>query len=146
MSPSIGMMPVYMCRRFAGLKRALTTAPVLVLPDPKVPFELITDSCGYGVGAVLMQGGRPVALYSRKMTKAEMNYVNHEQELLAVIASLRVFRCYLLGEHFTLVIDNMPNWIHNPLCPEGKLAGVSNCNDTPLLGFIGQASVMLLTL
>lgn len=51
---------------FAGLKRALTTAPVLVLPDPKVPFELITDSCGYGVGAVLKQGGRPVALYSRR--------------------------------------------------------------------------------
>lgn len=43
------------------------------------------------------------------MTKAEMNYVNHEQELLAVIAALRVFRCYLLGEHFTLVTDNMPN-------------------------------------
>ena len=38
-----------------------------------------------------MQEGRPVAVYSRKMTKAEMNYVNHEQELLAVIAALKVF-------------------------------------------------------
>jgi len=94
---------------FAGLKQALTTAPVLVLPDPKLPYELITDSCGFGIGAVLMQEGRPVAFYSRKMTKAEMNYVNHEQELLAVIASLKVFRCYLLGDHLTLVTDNMPN-------------------------------------
>jgi len=77
-----------------------------VLPDPKLPSELITDSCGFGIGAVLMQEGRPVA---RKMTKAEMIYVNHEQELLAVIASLKVFRCYLLGDHLTLFTDNIPN-------------------------------------
>ena len=94
---------------FNGLKQALTSAPVLTPPDPKLPFELVTDSCGFGLGAVLMQEGRPVAFYSRKMTKAERNHVNHEQELLAVIASLKVFRCYLMGEHFTLVTDNMPN-------------------------------------
>ncbi len=42
---------------FAGLKQALTTAPVLVLPDPKLPYELITDCCGFRIGAVLMQAG-----------------------------------------------------------------------------------------
>ena len=94
---------------FQSLKAALTAAPVLAIPDPATPFELITDSCGYGIGAVLMQQGRPVAFYSRKMTDAERNYVNHEQELLAAIAALKVFRCYLLGEHFTLITDNMPN-------------------------------------
>lgn len=83
---------------------------MLVLPDLKVHVELITDSCGYGLGVVLMQEGRPVDFYSRKMTKAERNYVNHEQELLAVIAALKVFRCYLLGEHFTLVTDNLPGY------------------------------------
>ena len=85
-----------------------------------------------------MREGRPVAFFSRKMTKAEMNYVNHEQDLLVVIAALKVFRCYLLGEHFT------PG--HSQHAPGGKLAGVSACNDTNLLGFIGQASLTLLTL
>ena len=43
------------------------------------------------------------------MIDAERYYVNHEQELLAAIAALKVFRCYLLGEHFTLITDNIPN-------------------------------------
>ena len=76
---------------------------MLAIPGPAAPFELITDSCGYAIGAVLMQNNRPVAVYSRKMTDhdPERNYVNHEQELLAVIVALKVFRCYLLGNHFT---------------------------------------------
>ena len=94
---------------FRELKTKLTAAPVLAIPDPAAPFELITDSCGYGIGAVLMQNHRPVAYYSRKMTDPEKNYVNHEQELLAAIVALKVFRCYLLGNHFTLITDNKPN-------------------------------------
>ncbi len=70
---------------FQQLKLALTEAPVLAIPDPAAPFELITDSSGYGLGAVLMQHNRPMAFYSRRMTAAERNYVNHEQGLLAAI-------------------------------------------------------------
>ncbi len=80
-----------------------------MLPNPALPFELITDSCGFGLGAVLMQEGRPVAFYSRKMTAPERNYVNHEQELLACIVALKQFRCYLQGNHFVLVTDNKRN-------------------------------------
>lgn len=56
-----------------------------------------------------MQHDKPVAFYSRKMTDPERNYVNHEQELLAAISALKVFRCYLLGNHFDLITDNKPN-------------------------------------
>ena len=96
-------------KAFQELKSKLSTAPVLAIPDPAAPFELITDSCGFGIGAVLMQNNKPVAFYSRKMTDPERNYVNHEQELLAAIVALKVFRCYLLGNHFTLITDNKPN-------------------------------------
>ena len=50
-----------------------------------------------------------MAYYSRKMNQAEINYVNLEQELPAVIAALKVLCCYLQGAHFTLVSDTMPN-------------------------------------
>ena len=95
---------------FNDLKHALTTAPVSILPDPGKPCELVCDALGFGIGAVLLQNERPVAFHSGKMTAAERNYVVTEQELLATVEALRVFRCYLLsGQQFNLVTDNRPN-------------------------------------
>ena len=98
------------CRQaFNRLKQALVEAPALAIPDPAAPFELVTDSCGHGIEAVLLQHDKPVAFYSRNMTDAERCYVHHEQELLAAITALKVFRCYLLGNKFNLVTDDKPN-------------------------------------
>ena len=91
------------------LKHALTSAPVLALPDSSRPFELVCDISGFAIGAVLLQGDRPVAYYSRKMVAAERNYVVTEQEPLAAVEALRVFQCHLLsGQQFNMVIHK-PN-------------------------------------
>lgn len=99
---------------FEGVKRALTTAPVLTLPDMEAaqcgkPFEVIADASLYGIGAVLLQDGRPIAFESKKFTPAERNYDTSERELLGVIHALRVWRCYLQDCPFTLVTDHHPN-------------------------------------
>ena len=44
---------------FQQLKHALTSALVSALPDFTQPFVLETDTCGKGIGAMLMQQGRP---------------------------------------------------------------------------------------
>jgi len=49
---------------FAGLKTALTSAPCLALPDTSEGspiFDLVCDASGFGLGAVLIQQGRPIA-------------------------------------------------------------------------------------
>ena len=95
---------------FERVKVMLTTAPVLQLPDPTLPYEVICDASIVGVGAVLMQAGRPVAFESRKLTPAEVRYTTTEQELLAVVHALKTWRCYLEGAPagVTVVTDHCP--------------------------------------
>jgi Reverse transcriptase (RNA-dependent DNA polymerase)/RNase H-like domain found in reverse transcriptase/Aspartyl protease len=88
---------------FQAIKYALTHAPVLVMPDFTKPFEVWCDASKLGLGALLMQEGRPVAYESRKLKPAEMNYGVGEQELLAVVHALKTWRCYVEGVQFTVV-------------------------------------------
>jgi hypothetical protein len=50
---------------FQELKKQLTTAPVLVMPDMEKTFSIYCDASGQGLGCVLMQDGRMVAYASR---------------------------------------------------------------------------------
>jgi hypothetical protein len=43
---------------FQELKKRLTTAPVLVMPDMEKPFSIYCDASSQGLGCVLMQDGR----------------------------------------------------------------------------------------
>ena len=72
-------------------------------------FDLVCDASGIGLGGVLLQAGRPIAFWSRKMLPAEKNYHDTEQELLAVIEAVRAFRCYVDGVQFTLITDHKSN-------------------------------------
>ncbi|MBW0475534.1 hypothetical protein O181_015249 [Austropuccinia psidii MF-1] len=48
-------MTVYRFKAFESLRQALTTAPLLLIPDFKLPFNLYIDASGDGLGAALHQ-------------------------------------------------------------------------------------------
>ncbi|GFY34668.1 retrovirus-related Pol polyprotein from transposon 17.6 [Trichonephila clavipes] len=79
---------------FNKVKRALTEAPVLQLPNFLEQFNLFTDASGVGIGTVLNQNQRPISFASRTLNKAERNYTVTELEFLAVIWALNKFRTY----------------------------------------------------
>ena len=95
---------------FQALKQAVVQGPVLVLPDPKLPFIVHTDASGFATGAVLSQdhgkGPQPIAFLSKKMLDAETRYPVHEQELLAIINALGEWRHYLMGAKFKVHTDH----------------------------------------
>ncbi|GFW18952.1 retrovirus-related Pol polyprotein from transposon 297 [Trichonephila clavipes] len=79
---------------FNKVKRALTEAPVLQLPNFQEQFDLFTDASGVGIGAVLNQKHGPIAFASRTLNKAERNYTVTERECFAVIRALNKFKTY----------------------------------------------------
>ena len=91
---------------FQTLKERLTTAPVLVLPDPNKPFVVYCDASKMGLGGVLMQDGRVVSYASRQLKVHERNYPTHDLELAAVVFVLKIWRHYLFGSHFEVFSDH----------------------------------------
>ena len=97
---------------FNELKQRLTSAPVLATPDFSADapiFEVICDASQVAVGAILLQGGRPIAYESRTLGKSEKNYHPGELELLSVVHAMRTWRPYLEGVKSRVITD------HNPL-------------------------------
>ena len=98
--------------RFYHLKAALSSQPVLKLPDPHETFVLRTDASLHGLGAVLLQYQdecpHPVAYASRKLLDREKRYSTIERECLAIIFSISRFDFYLRGKEFILEVDHKP--------------------------------------
>ncbi|XP_076041374.1 uncharacterized protein LOC143025500 isoform X2 [Oratosquilla oratoria] len=98
--------------RFCHLKAAISSQPILRLPDPKLTFVLRTDASLYGLGAVLLQYHdecpHPVAYASRKLLDREKRYSTIERECLAVVFSISRFDYYLRGKEFVLEVDHKP--------------------------------------
>lgn len=90
---------------FAQLKTAMTTCLVLALPDFSQTFVLETDACGTGLGAVLMQKGRPIAYYSKCLSAKAAAQSVYEKEALAILEALKKWRHYLLGNPLVIKTD-----------------------------------------
>ena len=104
----------YQRKAFQQLKEALCTAPVLLFPDPKLPYTVVTNASGTAAGGVLMQdhgtGLQPLAFLSRRLKPTEQRYSAYERELAAVAYCLQSWRHYLEGcpGGVTVVTDHQP--------------------------------------
>jgi hypothetical protein len=90
---------------FQKLKEVMTNPPVLGLPDFSKSFIIECDASGEGIGAVLMQEGRPLAYISRGLKGKSLALSTYEKELLALVMAVRKLRHYLLGHSFKVITD-----------------------------------------
>lgn len=91
---------------FKRLKEAMTSTPVLTLPDYGLPFVVETDASDVGLGAVLMQQGRPIAFLSKALAPRHQSYSTYEKELLALVLATTKWYHYLQGHHFIVKTDH----------------------------------------
>ncbi|WVZ80963.1 hypothetical protein U9M48_028396 [Paspalum notatum var. saurae] len=91
---------------FDELKKRLTTAPVLTLPDLTKSFTMYCDASNEGLGCVLMQEGKVIAYASRQLRKHEVNYPTHDLELAAIVHALKIWRHYLFGNRCEIYTDH----------------------------------------
>ena len=88
------------------MKNLITSAPVLKFVDPKKYFVVCTDACRQGLGGFLMQNNHVICYESRKLKKHEKNYVTHDLEIAAIVHALKMWRHYMMGRIFELMIDH----------------------------------------
>jgi transposase InsO family protein len=95
---------------FDTLKQAVSSGPVLIIPDDNKPYVVSTDASGFAIGASLSQdqgnGLQPIAFLCHKMHDNERNFSVPEQELLAIIIALKEWRHYLHGRKFRVITDH----------------------------------------
>ena len=67
---------------FDQLKTAMTSPSVLTLPDYSQEFVVETDASNSGIGAVLLQRGKPLAFFSKALAPKHQGLSVYEKLLL----------------------------------------------------------------
>ena len=74
-------------------------------PDHNKRFNIYTDASDFQLGAWIIQEGRPVVYFLRKLTKSQQNYTTMEKEMLSIIATLKESKLPWGSESLSLNIE-----------------------------------------
>ncbi|MBW0530127.1 hypothetical protein O181_069842 [Austropuccinia psidii MF-1] len=95
------------------IKYSLTNAPLLLIPDWKLPFKLYIDACDEGLGAALHQVQivtekpyeGPICFISRQIKPTGARYGASQMECLCLFWALEKLHYYLDGSMFEVITD-----------------------------------------
>jgi hypothetical protein len=79
---------------------------VLAYPGYSQEFEIYTDASSKQLGAVITQGNKPIAFFSRKLTETQQRYSVTKIELLVIVETLKELKGMLWGQRIQVFIDH----------------------------------------
>jgi hypothetical protein len=84
----------------------MTANALAAYPGHSKRFNVYTDASDFQLGTCIVQEGRPVAYFSRKLTKSQQNYSTMEKEILAIVTTLEELQGMLLGADIYVFTDH----------------------------------------
>ena len=89
---------------------------MLEYPDFDKPFDLYTNASDLQLDVTLVQEGKHIGFYTRKLKSAQLNYTVGKKELLGIVKEFKSFEGILRGmevtvhtDHLNLLYKNLPS-------------------------------------
>ncbi|MBW0593520.1 hypothetical protein O181_133235 [Austropuccinia psidii MF-1] len=100
-------------KSYEKIRKALTEAPLLLMPDWNIPFKFYIDACGDELGEALHQvqiiddkpTEGPFSYISRQIKPTEARYGASQMECLCLVWALDKLHYYLDGSVFEVITD-----------------------------------------
>lgn len=92
---------------FSALKQAMTTTPILAMPNFNDSFTIETDASRDRINAILSQQGKPIAFMSQALGVAKKSWSVYAKEMLAIVEAICLWHPYLLGRKFFIRTDQL---------------------------------------
>jgi hypothetical protein len=76
----------------------------LTYPQFDKPFIIDTDASEKQMGGIATQEGKPLGYFSKKLSEAQQHNPVTEQELLAIVETLKYVHYMLLGHRIRIIV------------------------------------------
>jgi hypothetical protein len=95
-----------MQKAFDKMHLLMTADALAAHPNHNKRINVYTDASYFKLGACIVQERRPVAYFSRKLTKSQQNYTTMEKKMLSIVATLKEFQGMLIGADIHIFTDH----------------------------------------
>ena len=112
---------------FKVLKKTIEESVVCSI-DESVRFNIETDASDFAIAATLNQAGRPMAFFPLTLQGPERRHASVEKETQAIIETVRHWKHYLTGRHFSLKTDQRSVAYMFDRMQRGKIKMIRSCD------------------